>query len=72
MLSGACHTSEGRLGNRGEVRRVVLMGCTIGVFDMNSGRLDAEARRVRGRRGRPDALHGPRDGVRMHQTQAKV
>ena len=39
---------------------------------MNSGRLDAEARRVRGRRGRPDALHGPRDGVRMHQTQAKV
>ena len=44
MLSGACHTSEGRLGNRGEVRRVVLMGCTIGVFDMNSGRLDAEAR----------------------------
>ena len=47
MLSGACHTSEGRLGNRGEVRRVVLMGCTIGVFDMNSGRLDAEARERR-------------------------
>ena len=47
------------------------VGLKAHIFSSAARRL-ARHPRVRGRRGRADALHGPRDGVRMHQTQAKV